>query len=707
MPDLLLELFSEEIPASMQKQAARQLQTAMVTLLTKHTLTHDSVITYVTPRRLALVVKALPLVQGDGVLERKGPRVDAPDAAIEGFVRSVGLTREQLDIQRSPKGDFYMAVIRQQGKDVGALLVEIIQEILTNFRWPKSMRWSTHTVRWVRPLHRILCVFNQQILPVTFAHLQAANVTQGHRFMAKNRLIVINDAAEYEQKLAQYHVMADPEKRQASILEQTELLIAPLGLTLRRDDGLLQEIIGLVEHPVVLLGKFDGRFMSLPQEALVSVMRTHQKYLTLQNHRGELAPYFIAVSNIASHDEGKKIIEGFERVLTARLEDARFFWDKDRQSKLESRVSALKQVIFHAKLGTLEQKTQRMVALSKMIAPAVPHAKITQAERAAHLAKTDLITQMVGEFPELQGTMGYYYSLWDKEDKEVAEAIRDHYLPQGPADAIPMHPLGIVVALADKFDTLVGLFAAGEIPTGSKDPFALRRTALGIIRIILQHGLHLPLRPLLDKALALYPSALLPKEKGLIHLSLKRSQRKPIVDTILTFLEERLRVLLKEESISHELIMAVFDGGAEDDFTRLKLRVLALAEFLATKKGDELLSAYRRATNIVLAEEKKDGISYTGTPKEELLEQPQEKLLHAAFKTIDPVLHKALQQNDFKTMMHELAQLHEPINAFFEHVTVNSDHAPLRKNRLLLLSKFREMLHHVANVSLISVSYKV
>lgn len=702
MSELLLELFSEEIPAKMQLSAAQQLKETVIAALDKSAVSYTTVKTFVTPRRLTLTIEGLPLVQGDSVNERKGPRVDAPEAAIEGFLRSTGLRKEQLTVEHTAKGDFYMAVIKQRGQKTNEVLTAIIQETLNNFHWPKSMRWGSNTLRWVRPLHRIICIFNQEILPVTIGHIQASNVTEGHRFLANDNHITVHSIIEYKKKLEDQYVVLDSETRMQKILEQAMALSEPLGLGIRQDAGLLQEIVGLVEYPVVLLGKFDRRFMSIPKEALISVMRTHQKYLSLQNNRGELVPYFIAVSNIKTADEGKKITEGFERVLTARLEDARFFWDKDRAGKLASRVAALKNVIFHAKLGTLEQKVQRMIGLTKFITPYIPQANSAQAERAAMLCKADLVTQMVGEFPELQGIMGYYYALENKEDKEIAEAIREHYLPQGPSDVVPSHPISIITALSDKVDTLTGLFAVGEIPTGSKDPFALRRAALGIIRILLKNHIHIPLRTLLDKSLSLYPSSIIQtKEKNLLKLVLKGNQRKDVVSTILGFMEERLRVILKEQSISHDLIMAVFDGGAEDDFVRLRIRVLALQEFLATKKGNDLLSAYRRATNIVAAEEKKDKATYTGTPKEDLFEQEQEHILYSGYKTIGPILDKALANNDFTLIMQELSHLHGPINDFFEHVTVNSDKSALRKNRLLLLSKFRELLHHVANFSLI------
>jgi len=689
MATFLLELLSEEIPATMQKSAAEQLKDAWKKALTEHHIAYETIAIYATPRRLACLIEGLPLVQDETITERKGPRVDAPQAALDGFLKSVGLTKDQLTIQPSAKGNVYIATVRQQGQAVSALLAGMAEGIIQSFRWPKSMRWSAHTMRWVRPLHRIVCLFNQQVLPIRVEHLEAGNVTQGHRFMAKNRLLTIRDPKDYLTTLTEHQVIACPSERERSILEQVQTLIRPLHLQLRPDARLLEEIVGLVEFPAVLLGKFDERFMVLPQEALVSVMRTHQKYLTVQDASGALAPYFIAVSNICAEDQGKSITEGFERVLTARLTDARFFWDKDRKSSLESRVLRLKQVVFHAKLGTVEEKARRMEALAKMLSPLIPEANTLHAERAALLAKTDLVTEMVGEFPELQGIMGYYYSLADHEPAEVAIAIRDHYLPQGPNDSLPQSATGVVVALADKIDTLAGLFAAGEIPTGSKDPFALRRAALGIIRMILQHELHLPLRTLFRHALSLYPSTFVSKDQ-------------PVEEVILNFLEERLRVLLREEHIPHDLIQAVFDGGAEDDFTRLKMRVLALTEFLATPQGEALLGAYRRAGNIVLAEEKKDGILYTGNPEEAFLEQKEEVILYNSFKTLLPVLEKALKHNDFKSMMQELAGLHAPINAFFDHVTVNTDQLLLRKNRLLLLSTFRDMLHHVANFKLIS-----
>ncbi len=710
MADLLLELLSEEIPAKMQQRAANQLGELLEQMCQNIKLQPQTIETYVTPRRLVAFVKGLPEAQVDSTTEKKGPRTDAPEQAIEGFIRSVGLPKEALEIRDTPKGKFYFAVVHDKGKPLADLLQEALSDMLTRFSWPKSMRWGNNQLQWVRPLQRIVCLLDGNIVPCVLGHITASNVTVGHRFLSEGRFQVTS-IEQYKQELEKRHVVLSTQKRKEIILQSIESAINPLGFQLRKDEVLLEEVAGLVEYPVVVLGRFDETYMTIPTEALMTAMRVHQKYFSVLDNKGYLVPYFIGVSNIKTNDAQQKIKQGYERVLVARLEDARFFWQHDCKVGLEKRVSSLEQVVFHAKLGTVEQKTKRMMGLAKFLSVWVPHADLLLAERAAQLCKADLMSQMVGEFPELQGIMGYHYALADKEDEQVAYAISEHYLPQGPHDPVPLRPLSIVVALADKIDTLAGLFAAGEIPTGSKDPLALRRTALGIIRIILQNNLRIPLKLLLEKALNQYPKSafekrdhhVAEKKKKIISIKFQtRVKHADVIAQLLVFLEERLRVLLKDQQIDHDVIQAVFDEGTEDDFTRLRIRAVALQAFLSTDQGRDLLAAYKRATNIVTAEEKKDGVYYNGNPKEDLLEQPQERDLYMSFKAMEPVLTKSFKKEDFTSVMQELSGLYARVNDFFEHVTVNCENHHMRKNRLFLLSRFREILHKIADFGVIA-----
>lgn len=699
MNELLLELFSEEIPARMQLQAAESLKLQVTEQLQKAGITFSQAESYVTPRRLTLVINGLPTRQEDSVEERKGPRVGAPEAALEGFLRSNGLIMEQLEKRDTPKGDFYFANVHKQGRFIAEALTEILQDVITNLTWPKSMRWGSTTVRWVRPLRSVLCLFSGKVLPLRFAHLEASDTTQGHRFLSGGAFQV-SSFEDYKQKLFHAHVVLDREDRKTIIQDQLHKTLSPLGLIVKEDTGLLEEVAGLVEWPNVLLGSIDARFMGLPPEVLSTSMRTHQRYFSVHTKEGKLAPYFLTVANITTEDKGAKIIEGNEWVLRARLEDAKFFWEQDQKHPLADRVKDLKKVVFHAKLGTVYGKVERIQALAKFIAVWVPHANLVKVERAALLCKADLTSGMVGEFPELQGLMGAYYAEKGGESDDIATAIREHYSPLGPNDRCPTQPLSVTISLADKIDSLVGLFAIGEKPTGSKDPFALRRAALGIIRIIIENDLRIPLRLLLERALSLYPKALFKPEKAFggekSKVKIKRT-----VNELLEFFAERLKVVLKDQSIRVDLINAVFDGGSEDDLLRLVSRVKALDMFLRTEDGVNLLAAYKRAINIVRIEEKKDDTSYSKTPDSGLLVQEEEKVLYRALEVIQPAMEKALKEDNFTEAFGKVASLRQPVDKFFDDVTVNCDNKEVRVNRLLLLSQIRSSLDEVANFTLI------
>ncbi|MBV8938731.1 MAG: glycine--tRNA ligase subunit beta [Alphaproteobacteria bacterium] len=678
MPDLLLELFSEEVPARMQADAAEHLKTALTLESIKHKLLPDSggvPKVFVTPRRLAVWITGLAATQSDTITERKGPKIDAPEAAIQGFLKSTGLTRQQLE----NRNGVYFAAIQQKGRPTADVLKEIIEKILADFPWPKSMRWGDGEARWVRPLHSILCRFGDEVVPVEFAGVTAGDVTVGHRFLAPQPIAV--SASGYERALQEAKVIADREKRKAEIRRQAEAVAAREGLTLRPDEGLLEEVTGLVEWPVVLSGRIDPHYMDLPPEVLVSEMRGHQKYFALQRADGTLADQFLITANMETNDGGAAVVAGNERVLRARLSDGRFFWDQDRKKRLEEWGEGLKNVTFHARLGTVAEKVERVAALAQALAEYVPDADRKSVERAARLCKADLTTGMVGEFPELQGVMGRYYALHQGEDAAVADAIRDHYKPLGPSDAVPSAPVSVCVALADKLDTLVSMFAIGEKPTGSKDPFALRRAALGVIRIILENGIRLPLRQVVA------------------------SRAEPQED-ILPFFSDRLKVQLKDQGVRHDLIAAVFALG-EDDLVRLVARVKALQAFLGTEDGANLLAAYKRAANIVAIEEKKDKQSYSQPVDSSRLILAEEHALHQA---LIHTLHTSdyssgieflLEQERFTHAMSALSKLRPPIDAFFDTVLVNDKDAEVRANRLRLLAQFRAALDKIANFALI------
>ena len=685
MPELLLELFSEEIPARMQAGAARDLERLMVGALSDRGLLFEGIKAFSGPRRLTLAIAGLPAKQKDVREELKGPKVDAPAAAIEGFLKKTGLTREQLKVESTPKGDVYMALIEREGRETAAVLAEIIPEILAKLPWPKSMRWKPGVAtRWVRPLHSILASFDGETVPFSFAGVSSGRHTRGHRFLSEGK-IEVRRFEDYEAALKKAHVILDAEERAAIIFEGVKSAAFVHGLELIPDEGLLAEVSGLAEWPVVYVGSIEDQFMDVPPEILQSSMRTHQKYFALRDPKtGKMANKFALVANMIAQDGGKEIVAGNERVLRARLSDAKFFWDEDRKIKLADRVKALEGIVFHAKLGTQAERVARIEKLAGEIAGKIG-ADVAKAQRAAHLAKADLTTGMVGEFPELQGVMGRYYALHDKEDAAVADAIRDHYKPVGPSDEVPTDKVAIAVALADKLVSVIKFIDVDERPTGSGDPFALRRAILGVIRIILSNGLRLSFFGLTKIVLGA-------EKNSSIH-------RAATEIGVLDFTMDRLKVALKEKGTRHDLIDAVFSLGNEDDLVRLVARVEALQAFLKSDDGANLLAGYKRAANILKAEEKRDNRTYISEVDEKLLPDAADKALHAALAKAIGAIGPALDKEDFAGAMREMAALRGPVDGFFEAVKVNADDPKLRENRLHLLAGLRAALHRVADFS--------
>jgi len=699
MPDLLLELLSEEIPARMQAQAAKDLQRLVTDKLAALDLPAKASQAYVTPRRLTLFVEGLPERQPDRTVEVKGPRVGAPEQALAGFLRSAGLASADACEQRDTgKGVFYFAVNKLVGRPVIDVLAEVIAQAMDQLPWPKSMRWAGHDVRWVRPLHNILALLCEgaatQIVPVVWAldranggtdKLTANDKTRGHRFLAPDE-VAVTGFADYRAKLNERFVVLDAADRKAKILEAGAKLAAAQNLVVKPDPGLLDEVAGLIEWPVVRMGSIEPRFMDLPAEVLTTSMRTHQKYFAVETRDGVLAPYFIVVGNMVTSDGGTQMVAGNERVLRARLSDAQFFWDLDREATLESRVPKLGERVFHAKLGSVLDKVERMVALCTVLFPHVAGTNIVDAQRAAYLAKADLSASLVGEFPELQGVMGRYLARHDGEAWDVADAVAGHYAPAGAGDAVPTAPLAIVVSLADKIDTLVGFFAIDEKPTGSKDPYALRRAALGIIRIVLDNNLRLPLRPLIARAYALGRH--------------DAGNGEAVADALIEFFADRLKVFLREQGVRHDLVSAVFaQGGRDDDLVQLVARAKALEGFLASDDGANLLIAYRRAFKISQIEEKKDGVLHREMVETAKLSQGEEIALAGSLGTIAALAKDRLAAEDFAGAMAELAKLRPTVDAFFEHVTVNAEERDLRVNRLRLLAQIWLTLNEVADFS--------
>lgn len=693
MAELLLELFSEEIPARMQARAAEDLQRLVNEKLKAAGLAFTSARSFVTPRRLALVIEGLPLAQPDVKEEKKGPRVGSPQQAVDGFLKAAGLTSlDQCEKRDTGKGEFYFAVIEKKGVATAAVLPEVILAALGDLPWPKSMRWSTNTQRWVRPLHSIIALFDGKVVPGAFdlggSKVAFGDKTRGHRFLAAGEITVSN-FADYQAKLKAAKVILDQAERKAVIKAQAEKVAAEAGLTVKSDDGLLEEVTGLVEWPRVLIGKIDDEFMSVPHEVLTTSMRVNQKYFALLGKDGRLAPRFLVTANIEASDGGAAIIHGNERVLRARLSDAKFFWDQDLKTSLGDRVPALDPITYHAKLGSVGDKVRRVKTLAREIAKYVPGCDAGLANQAANLAKADLVSGMVGEFPELQGIMGRYYARHEKLPDEVADAIADHYKPLGPNDTCPSAPVSVAVALADKIDTLTGFFAIDEKPTGSKDPFALRRAALGTIRLILENKLRLPLREILGAAYRGY--------KGIAGFQDAVPQN--VIADLMDFFADRLKVALKEQGVRHDLISAVFALGNEDDLTRLLARVDALKGLIDSADGANLLAGNKRAANILRIEEKKDGTSYEGAPDAAWLKLEEEKALHQSLAATSQIVVEAIGKEDFGKAMVALAALRAPVDAFFEKVTVNADEKELRGNRLRLLNAIRGTFSQVADFS--------
>ena len=694
MAELLLELFSEEIPARMQGRAREDLARLLTQALAGAGLEYKELKTFASPRRLTAMIDGLPARSPDVREERKGPRVDAPEAAIKGFLKSAGLgSVDQAEKRDDKKGAYYVALIEKRGRPTAEVVAEIVPEIVKNFPWPKSMRWGTGKLRWVRPLHSILCLFDGKVVEFEIDGLASGKNTRRHRFMAPEPFAVKN-FADYASQLREAKVVIDGDERAKLILDGARALAKQEKLTLVEDEGLLAENAGLTEWPVPLMGSFDKAFLEVPPEVLATAMKTHQKCFSLRKG-DKLANRFILIANLKARDGGEAIVAGNERVIAARLADAKFFFDQDRKIMLEERVPKLREIIFHDKLGSQYDRIQRLRLLAREIAPLVG-AEPDLAERAAMLSKADLLSGMVGEFPELQGVMGRYYALDQEENSSVADAIAAHYKPLGPSDEVPRDPVAIALALADKLDMLVGFWAIDEKPTGSKDPYALRRAALGIIRIVLENGVRLRLLEVfeLNRGDA-------PKTLGILARFLNQmadDQWQASKTSLLSFFADRLKVHLREQGARHDLVDAVFALGG-DDLLMIVKRVEALGKFLDTEDGEHLLTGTKRAINILRIEEKKDGVTYDQAPDANLLKRIEEKALAKAVGEVEKAAAAAVAREDFEGAMAEMAKLRAPVDAFFDSVTVNTQEPGLRENRLRLLNRIRATTLTVADFS--------
>ena len=684
MPQLLLEIFSEEIPARMQQGAARDLERMVSDRLKAAGLTWEALTTYAGPRRLTLVIDGLPTATPDREEEVKGPRASAPEQALEGFLRKTGLTRDQL----TERDGVLFAVLSSKGRATTDLVAETVDQVVRTFPWPKSMRWGSGTLRWVRPIKRILCLFDGQVVPFEIDGIQSDAITEGHRFLGSGELLRVSDFVDYRTQLEKNFVLLDVADRKLRILEQAKAACAARGLALVDDDGLLDEVAGLAEWRTPILGDMDPQFLALPPEVVRLSMKVHQKYFAVRDpSKDGLAPNFLVVANVEATDGGKALAAGNSRVLSARLNDARFFWEEDQKVGFDAWNAKLSGVTFHAKLGTLAERVERIAALAREIAPLVG-ADADEAETAARLSKADLVSGMVSEFPELQGIMGGYYARLAGHSDAIADAVRDHYKPQGPADTVPTAPVTVAVALADKLDTLVGFFAIDEKPTGSKDPFALSRAALGILRLILNNEIRLGLT---NDAFA--PATALITKQGKVE---RQVDRLSLSSELASFFADRLTVLLRDQGQRHDLVAAVFALG-DDDLVRIVRRVEALAAFLATDDGANLLAGFKRASNILRAEEKKGPLP-TGMVQTGLPNQPEaETTLAFAVGAARTAVEAALETEDFAAAMTALARLRAPVDRFFDDVLVNSDIPAERENRLKLLGQVRDVMGQVAD----------
>ena len=769
MPDLLLELFSEEIPARMQAKAADDLRRLVTDKLVAEGLVYEAARAYVTPRRLALAVYGVPARQPDLKEERKGPRVGAPDAAVQGFLKATGLNSlDEARIEKDPKkGEFYTALIEKPGRAALEVMAEFLPVIVRTFPWPKAMRWGARSAKpgalqWVRPLHSIVATFGPEteepdVVRFDIDGIESGQVTRGHRFMAPADFSV-RRLADYESKLHEAKVVLDAQRRRDIILADAKDLAFAQGFELVEDQALLDEVSGLVEWPVVLMGSFDESFLKIPGEVIRATIRNNQKCFVVRDPAtGQLANRFILVANIEASDGGNAIVAGNERVIRARLSDAKFFYETDLRTKLEDRLPKFGNIVFHEKLGTQAERIARIERLAAELAPLVG-ADVEKTRRAARLAKADLLTEVVGEFPEVQGLMGKYYALAQGEDASVAQAIEDHYKPQGPNDRVPTDPVAIAVALADKIDTLVGFWAIDEKPTGSKDPYALRRAALGVIRIVLENGLRLDLAAIIFPVLNQFsigevgPAPDVSNTKQDV-IAEGLAMRWRVTQDLLSFFTDRLKVQLRDQGARHDLVDAVLalssttpsfpyprvrgglgsggggsspshatsphpqslptaSGGREartspgdaaestqDDLLLIVRRVEALGKFLDTEDGKNLLAGVKRAANILRIEEKKDGVSYNDAPDASLYKLDEEKALAAAIAQARQDAGAAVAKEDFAGAMAAMAKLRPAVDAFFDKVKVNDDDAQVRANRLRLLSEIREATRAVADFS--------
>ncbi|WP_209595871.1 glycine--tRNA ligase subunit beta [Ruegeria sp. HKCCSP351] len=735
MPDLLIELFSEEIPARMQARAGEDLKKRITDGLVEAGLTYASAAALTTPRRLTLAVEGLLAKSPTIREERKGPKVGAPDKAIEGFLRGAGLTRDQLEERETPKGAIYFATIEKAGRPAAEIIAEVLETTIRNFPWPKSMRWGSGSLRWVRPLHSILCILTDetgaQVVPMDVDGISSSDTTAGHRFMAPSRFSVTS-FDDYAAKLKRAFVVLSPEERAQHIWNDAQNMAFAAGLELVEDKGLLAEVAGLVEWPVVLMGQIDDEFLDLPPEVLQTSMKEHQKFFSVRNPKTGRIERFVTVANRETADNGATILAGNQKVLSARLADAKFFWENDlriAKSDIAQWTRALENVTFHNKLGTQADRIGRIAALARELAP-VTGADADQAKKAACLAKADLSSEMVYEFPELQGLMGRYYIEAAGEDAAVAAVAQEHYSPLGPSDDVPTAPLSVTVALADKLDTLAGFWAIDEKPTGSKDPFALRRAALGVIRLVLGNDLRLHLDRFFDGQLLRAESAAnealaaenvnelldeiadhgvfgaafqtvkerLGEVSGADFLSLEK-KIPDASDDLLSFFHDRLKVFLRDEGIRHDVIDACIAMDGNDDLNLLVKRARALNAVIATEDGENLVQGFKRANNILTQAEEKDGVEYSYGADVKFAETDSEKALFAALNAAQAKIEPALKSEDFPTAMAAMARLRGPVDAFFEDVQVNTDNDIVRRNRLNLLSQIRQICSSVADLN--------
>ena len=686
MPDLLIELFSEEIPARMQSRAAADLKARVTDGLVGAGLTYAGAAAFAGPRRLVLTVQGLTDRSPTLREERKGPRADAPAQAIEGFLRGAGLTRDQVEERETPKGVVLFAVIEKPGRAASDIVAEVLEDTVRNFPWPKSMRWGAGSLRWVRPLQSILCILTTEagaeVVPLDIDGITAGNTTEGHRFMSPGRFSVTS-FDDYAAKLKRAHVILDASERAEHIWSDATNAAFAQGLEVVEDKGLLAEVAGLVEWPVVLMGDIGEAFLDLPPEVLQTSMREHQKFFSVRNPRTGRIEKFVTVANRETTDHGATILTGNRKVLAARLSDAKFFWENDlRVAKAEMKdwLQSLENVTFHNKLGTQGARIARIAALAREIAPMVG-ADADQAGTAARIAKADLSSEMVYEFPELQGVMGRYYAMKAGYPQDVADVARDHYAPLGPSDDVPTAPLSVAVALADKIDTLTGFWAIDEKPTGSKDPFALRRAALGVIRIVVENGLRVSLSDLFARK----------AENG------EDFEEKS--KDLLSFLHDRLKVFLRDQGIRHDVIDACLAMEGADDLTLLVTRARALSDVLKTEDGENLIQGFKRANNILTQAEAADGVEYSFGPDVKFAETDSERALFAALDTAEAAIATAMEHQDFPAAMAAMAALRGPIDAFFEDVKVNADNQMVRRNRLNLLHRIRQTCLTVADLT--------